>query len=805
MEQQHLIQKYIFDVDFDSEDKAYQFQNQLAAYIKEKVVAVTDEVFSEVSPKHSIGINKLTIDLGEVKLENFESQLAQLIKTKLHEKLQMLVSGTLTGLPEEQVVVISQVESELSVIEYFFRNGTLPWSVRKNDPEFSIQKILHKYIQENPSEIKRIILLLIPKEEVKLRIIRQLEDVVLWKILEVWAEVETPKIKIFYADLIKVFLKKPILKSYFTEYRELIWKFFFTEVVLLRKHKQALPIISNDFFVYASNEIQRPFNEVVKGFYMILLEEKATKEKISSYQSALPEIVKALVDNTAKEEKNIRPSVEPMLIDSKVASKEFEVYRQQQAKAKEEFLIRFFNVISLVSDKEELQAAIEKAEAIIQEYVTVNPVILKKAIKSFAVHVKELRGQSIFDIFSPEIKKILIKEIEIIENKKFEVLQLEASEKAVQVFLKTAYLPYTILPLSYEEKEFEKVIKLVFQQQKEKLHKWIEEYTMSTPDLVFKKVQIQKYLSLPTIKKYFPAEFLEKKSSAKKSEVVLIKLSSINTADKFIAILREYVKEKALSEKVEYTLAQAIEKFYSAHKPEAITFFKTLQQAEFEFLEKEIAPSIAKVVLEQRREISRSVKEVKETAQEPKVKTSETQGQEEKKPFRKLESGEPVYINNAGLVIFHPYLNRFFKMFDLLDKKEFKDEFSAHKAAHLLQYLVNKGLNCEEHEMILNKLLCGIDLQVPLLREIEITEEEKNICEGLIEGVIQNWTILKKTSNDNFRASFVIREGRLMQEGRDWRLKVEERGYDILVEKLPWSVSMVKLPWMNHMINVEWK
>lgn len=121
--------------------------------------------------------------------------------------------------------------------------------------------------------------------------------------------------------------------------------------------------------------------------------------------------------------------------------------------------------------------------------------------------------------------------------------------------------------------------------------------------------------------------------------------------------------------------------------------------------------------------------------------------------YKKMESGDPVYISNAGLVLVHPYLTRFFKMLNLTEGRVFKDEYSSHKAAHILQYLVNKNTSAEEHELVLNKLMCGIDLTTPLLRDIEITPEEIDICEGLLEGVIQNWTILKKTSNDNFRSS----------------------------------------------------
>jgi hypothetical protein len=166
---------------------------------------------------------------------------------------------------------------------------------------------------------------------------------------------------------------------------------------------------------------------------------------------------------------------------------------------------------------------------------------------------------------------------------------------------------------------------------------------------------------------------------------------------------------------------------------------------------------------------------------------------------------EPLYIRNAGLVLIHPFLTRFFTMLKLTANKKFIDEQAAQRGVHLLHYISHKSEEAPEYELALNKVLCGLPVSMPLEKGVELTEEEKETCESLINGVIQNWTILKNTSPDNFRVSFLHREGRLLYTSEDWQLKVENRGYDILLDKLPWAYSIIKLPWMEKVLRVEWR
>ena len=169
-------------------------------------------------------------------------------------------------------------------------------------------------------------------------------------------------------------------------------------------------------------------------------------------------------------------------------------------------------------------------------------------------------------------------------------------------------------------------------------------------------------------------------------------------------------------------------------------------------------------------------------------------------------ASKPTYVNNAGIVILHPFFPRLFKLLKLRDNKGFFGIEEQMKAIYVLQYLATKDYEVSEHELYLNKILCGFPLEEPLVAEIEISDEEKGICDGLLSSVLDQWKGAKTKDIDNLRASFFIREGKvILDNGQLWQLKVDVKTIDVLMQQLPWSIGMIRHAWMNLPVNVEWE
>jgi hypothetical protein len=167
------------------------------------------------------------------------------------------------------------------------------------------------------------------------------------------------------------------------------------------------------------------------------------------------------------------------------------------------------------------------------------------------------------------------------------------------------------------------------------------------------------------------------------------------------------------------------------------------------------------------------------------------------------DTDESIYINNAGLVLFNPYITTFLSKLGMTEKGKFKDEESAFRSVHLLQLLVSEA-SYEEHELVLNKILCNLPVSSAIPMDIEIKPAEKQLAKELIEVTMKRWKKGSSGSKESFRASFINRDGRLSMINEEWHLKVDQRGYDVILQTLPWSYGMIKLPWMLKPLLVEW-
>jgi hypothetical protein len=205
-------------------------------------------------------------------------------------------------------------------------------------------------------------------------------------------------------------------------------------------------------------------------------------------------------------------------------------------------------------------------------------------------------------------------------------------------------------------------------------------------------------------------------------------------------------------------------------------------------------------------QINPDIKDHKDFEKKLLAEEAEQKGSEDDRLDEKdiLTEQDTIYIKNAGLVILHPFLSTYFKRLEMLDNGDFVNEEMRHRAVHLLQYLAFGTETNEEHELVLNKILCNIPVEEPIMPGIELTEQERTISAELLNAVILQWDKLKNSTAEGFQASFIQREGGLYKVDENWNLKVEQRGYDVLLSTLPWGLGMVKTPWMTDFIYVEW-
>jgi hypothetical protein len=164
---------------------------------------------------------------------------------------------------------------------------------------------------------------------------------------------------------------------------------------------------------------------------------------------------------------------------------------------------------------------------------------------------------------------------------------------------------------------------------------------------------------------------------------------------------------------------------------------------------------------------------------------------------------EEVFIDAAGMVILHPFLQELFRSLDLLEERQFRDVQSQRRAVALLTYLAFGEIPVQEYELLLPKLLTTWPWAAPL-PPYDLTVAEQQACDQLMQAVLRHWSTLRSSSPGWLRETFFWREGKLTPVDMGWRLTIEHRAQDILLNRLPWGIGVIRLPWMTDFLHVNW-
>ncbi len=282
-------------------------------------------------------------------------------------------------------------------------------------------------------------------------------------------------------------------------------------------------------------------------------------------------------------------------------------------------------------------------------------------------------------------------------------------------------------------------------------------------------------------------ENISQKAIFLKNMLKNIDAHSIKIDKKWTGFLKELIRKTVFSEKEKYESEflekTKISKEKLSKKEESILFKQTESQAE--------------------NQVKSSKKDTfsKEKAAFEKLFSEENkQGIPEKNNIVK----EGIYLNYAGVVLVHPFLKPFFEEFDLLENQVFKNIESQQKAVKILAYLATGNEVCEEHEMILFKVLCGMEISGYVSPELGIKQKEKEATEELLNAIKNHWVSMKNTSFEAIREGFFRREGKLEMADDGLKLTIERKTMDILLDKLPWGISLIKYKWMPQLLHINW-
>lgn len=185
-------------------------------------------------------------------------------------------------------------------------------------------------------------------------------------------------------------------------------------------------------------------------------------------------------------------------------------------------------------------------------------------------------------------------------------------------------------------------------------------------------------------------------------------------------------------------------------------------------------------------------------------------GREPKKELsiKNMLMSDYISINNAGLVLLTPWFPRLFAMLGLLNEegKDFKDTDARKRTVFIIQRMVTfEEQDYTMADLIFNRILVNLPLRESLPSRMQLTDDEIEAVDSMLEGVKGNWTQMTNTSVKGFQHSFVERKGVLEMQEERMQLTVEPRSYDLLLDSLPWGYKLVRFPWLEKRIYVSWR
>jgi hypothetical protein len=731
----HIIKRQVIEVEVPSVESAWNIQNRVSELYKYELLRILEEVFNSIAkPGEVLRIDKLEIDLGNIKADALEEEISTKLKEKVKEKLEELMHNTVSK--SEQANAPNETEASVRNVRYtksdlllhFLKTGTAPWWYNKEN--FGTMSAVAKEIfTERPQWVKNKLKPLLSYSDIRRRFIHHLDDQLMQEFLMVFeSEIAKVSFEAFkpLSENVERTKTGSITKNIF---RPLFWEAVVMKTVF-SKEEQLVNLFSR---------------EVISEAVVTMLSEK----KSAAIENFVREVdIEKLIEEKIAEKITVGKK------EKEIAAKELKRKKLEQKNKRKIAAWKKKNKSGEISS-EELQKLINESENDLLKEINLHNNDARE-IESEENELSENESRETSDeSSSPEEKKsnrqkrILLAKAKL--KKLLEQKRKFAKERQVEVDSEIAIENRKISQFEKGENENDELNEESDEEIISEKHKTEKEIT---DEMVFgtdQKIETEK----------------------REDELISDKRKTEKEEDEIISDKRKTEKEQEEIITTKSKIEKENEKIISAKKK--------LEEEEAKIIE-------AKIKLAKETEL---IAKQKEKEEEFNYEISE-------------EDLTDFTVDNGGLVLLWPYLNPFFTELGLLKDKEFVNETASSRAVHLLQYLASSGIEYEEHDLVFNKILCGLDVTEPIDMQFEITEQEREESENLLKAVIANWKAIGKTSVDGFRVTFLQKEGALKKNDQGWNLFIERKTVDMLLDRLPWGISIIRLSWCKETIYVEW-
>lgn len=835
---QHTISRWTFDIHYSDKDSARTLQDKFSTLFNHHLSSAAEDVINKVlGPGESVWLSRLELDLGILPYSNFEHDIIRLLPEALERALRESISAAQSAHTTDsgKLHFADEDERHYALLAHYLRNGSLPWWATPEE-DVQLEEILLALIRSRPSRSASFITKIAQQEYILRRIAFHFSRHAVERIITALEEEQATFILGYITGVITLHSRQPLVQDAQSEFERAVWLFVLTYLVTDNSGQ-----FNRKQFIRRNLErLARHFN--VDYFHLLYIFRKA----IDLYRQYIPSDSFVTFIQVLYEENEAAgihaTSANTVVVmsnnayDNVIAPRLLPLNGAMLTDIPLPLLWINYDTIIAKEDREEVW---EQAVRLFQTFIGRQPppawfgslqksrqdTLLRHAV-ILLFRKRPLLLASLWEHPSHDLQarlhihQLFDKPVTPLEENIRRQLQRYAEQDTIQ-FLQQA-LPHTFIQhrnsfreiwMQYRQRThaermifYRNVLAPVAVMQQVALHTTEDDFWIMMKDalpLLWGDQTVVALQQWQSLLEGLAGDNLERERVRLLfRRFNLLWLSGriqVNDADSYVRQLAQFIG--GFDETAILKLLRAIVHYDTRHAGA----FMQIQYA-VPVLQ-QVTASLLKQQLVTTETASSATREqpgpaVIKAKEQPHAFTDDSSRPHAPKVAAIEQEG--VAVQNAGLILLHPFFHTYFTRLELINKGKFVDETARHRAVRLLQLLVDGGTDHGEHTLLLNKVLCNLPWEIPLLPDIKITEGEKDLALQLLGAAIQQWPKMHNASVAGFRASFLKREGIIWQTEEAWFQRVQPRSYDIILQTLPWSYGMTRFSWLPKPLYTEW-
>lgn len=746
------------DATFTERELAGELQDRISRVFNQSIEPATAALFNQLGANgESVWIERLELDVGEIAYENFEQQITDRIIAALRDALE----GKLELVTQDigNLYFKDETERLYTLLQHYLLTGTLPWWAENSEGAL-LDEYMIRLMTTTPDRFSRLIINISQSDYVLRRIVYHFSRHTLEKLITLLEPDQAEFIYGYIANVLMLQQQRPAVKATQEEFEKMVWLFVLTYLVT-----------DNSGQFNRKTFIRRNLEQLAHHFnigYIRLL--YTFRQALIFYKKEIPAGSLAALIRELYEEKfsDVSPTVATtreavLAYFLLVTSGDVMVRRILDPYGPNVPLPASWIAYDTIPEQSDREEVWQQAVFLVTQFLSGEPLPYW------------------FTQLQPGLQNGLLQQAIILLYRKRAVLLFSLWEKSIR-------FPHIRLRM---HQLFSHPVNPLEDQIKKQLAEYTEQDTI-------------RYLQ-ETLNDQQTGSFIEIwKKTSDKNRFYRQVLQTAPAINRIALLLRESefwslmadlpVVTVSMLKEIQEELVQ-----YGADNLERERIIHLFRVFNLQWLG-------GKLILKDAEQYKKALRDFLQQFDERatrRILQPPTPEPVQKKLIATSEQ-EGLRINNAGLVLLHPFFYTYFNRLQLLQNGKFIDSQARQKAIRLLQLLVDGKTGHAEHELVLNKILCNYPLELPLEPDTVITDDEKALSEQLILAAIQQWEKMKNSSVESFRASFLQREGLVWQKDDAWFQRVTPRGYDIILQTLPWSYGMIRTSWTDKFFYTEW-